>query len=877
MKPILTTLLLSALPILASAADFAPGGDPLAGAAPAPAVAASEVLDKKQIRMRLLADATAIVPGKTFRIAAQFTPAEGWHAYHRDPGEGAERPVKVEFEPVPGLTFGAPRHPVPARKVKADTVSQFYEGEAVLIVPVTVAPYFKSDTPVALNAKLGWQVCDDKKCLPPGSGKLALTLPVAAEAKPANEELFRTAAAKLPAPASKLEHVKAAVEVLGGPVKPGGEFTVKLILDIEKGWHIQSHAPLEEGYVATEWLLEIPPGFERAYGGKEGFGHRPAYPAGKVQTFKSFGKVSVYDGRVEIVARLKAKDDLPADAKPVLRTILTVQACNDETCLFPTKVALPVAIPTPAGAADLADEGSAAAAVAVRPEGGPPKPPPTEGAAKPPADKPAAPASGDAPDYPFGLFLLFGLLAGFILNFMPCVLPVLGLKVLSFVQQGGDDPRRAFKLSLAFAAGLLLVFEILAGLAVGAGQAWGELFGRPWFTLGLSAVVLAFALSLFGVWTMQVPGFVNQLGAGSQEGYGGAFFKGMLTTLLATPCTGPFLGSLTAWSVKQSAPVVFLTFSSIGLGMALPYLVLTANPALMKKMPRPGRWMEKFERLMGFVLLATVLFFVSNLYAYYAKFDERQLTQYGLYTQYAGSAVIGTLGFLTAVALAVWVITQITESDEGGAAASLTGWGAGLLTAAAGYFLFFGYLTQTPNLSPFEVKPEGRQTVAAGTEFEHPEPDAVIGVAVQGGGERGRGSGDAAVAAAKTLRERVLALVKSGKTVHVDFTAEWCLNCKEFEARVLRRAATKDLFKELGVVTVVADWTVTDDAAGLDIKDWINSLGYQGIPLQAIYPAGKPDEPITLSGSAWTMDQFHEKVRQAGPSRGAPTAAAAAR
>ncbi len=208
-----------------------------------------------------------------------------------------------------------------------------------------------------------------------------------------------------------------------------------------------------------------------------------------------------------------------------------------------------------------------------------------------------------------------GFLGGLLLNVMPCVLPVIGLKIMSFVQQGGESRGRVFLLNVWFSLGLISVFLVLAGLAAFLNLSWGGQFQEGWFTIVLVCVVFAFALALIGVWEVPIPGFIGSSGAvndlAAKEGAAGAFSKGVLTTVLATPCTGPFLGPALTWAVQQPLPLVFATFLAVGLGMASPYLIIGAYPKLIAFLPKPGMWMETFKKLMGFILLATVVWLLS--------------------------------------------------------------------------------------------------------------------------------------------------------------------------------------------------------------------------------------------------------------------------
>ncbi len=209
-----------------------------------------------------------------------------------------------------------------------------------------------------------------------------------------------------------------------------------------------------------------------------------------------------------------------------------------------------------------------------------------------------------------------GFLGGLLLNLMPCVLPVIGLKIMSFASQAGESRGRIIALNLYFVAGLVSVFLVLAALAAFLGYGWGQQFQRPEFSIFLAAVVFVFALSFLGVWEIPIPGFVGSgktLEAAESEGPIGAFLKGVLTTLLATPCSGPLIVPTLAWALKQPKPVIFGTFASMGLGMGFPYLMISMFPRLINLLPKPGAWMDTFKQIMGFVLLATVVWLFSFL------------------------------------------------------------------------------------------------------------------------------------------------------------------------------------------------------------------------------------------------------------------------
>ncbi len=258
--------------------------------------------------------------------------------------------------------------------------------------------------------------------------------------------------------------------------------------------------------------------------------------------------------------------------------------------------------------------------------------------------------AGAFSEYPILAVLGLAFVAGLILNVMPCVLPVIGIKVLSLVQQAGENPRRILMMNLVFAAGIISVFLLLATLAtfpqiLGKKIGWGGLFESQAFVITMIAVVFAFALSFLGVWEIPIPGFVSTAGSGKaarQEGYAGAFLKGVLTTLLATPCSGPLLIPAVTWATAQPPALTYLVFLALGLGMAFPFIMIGFKPELVSWLPKPGEWMETFKQLMGFVLIGAALFFFNPITEKYQ---------------------IPVLAFLLFIGMACWMAGRISFVD----------------------------------------------------------------------------------------------------------------------------------------------------------------------------------------------------------------------
>jgi suppressor for copper-sensitivity B len=404
-----------------------------------------------------------------------------------------------------------------------------------------------------------------------------------------------------------------------------------------------------------------------------------------------------------------------------------------------------------------------------------------------------------------------GFLGGLILNVMPCVLPVIGLKILSFVQQAGHDRRKAFMLNFWYSAGLVTVFFILASLAVGPQKlGWGELFGRAWFTITLTSVVFVMALSFMGIWEVPLPTFIGGGKAGelaSHEGGVGAFFKGALTTFLATPCSAPFLAPALVWATAQPPWLTYAVFISTGLGMASPYLLIGAFPELIRFLPKPGVWMETFKQFMGFVLMGTVVYFLAVLDPVY---------------------VVPTVGLLFGLSFMCWWVGRI--SPVAGTMVVVRNW------AFSGAFVGVVWILMFPGLN-----------------------EKIIG--------RYHFSG-----LAEVMAERLAPAVSNGpvvnrtdivgpNTVLVDFTAIWCQNCHVYENSVLRTDPVINALKRLRVVPVKADWTNDDP----EVSAMLDVLNGKQIPVIAIFSAKNPNHPKVFRG-VYTQKQILDALENAGPS-----------
>lgn len=427
---------------------------------------------------------------------------------------------------------------------------------------------------------------------------------------------------------------------------------------------------------------------------------------------------------------------------------------------------------------------------------------------------------------PFWQVALLSLLGGFILNFMPCVLPVIGLKVMSFVQQAGEDRAQVFKLNLWYSLGLLSVFLVFAGLATGIGLGWGQQNQFDTFNIVMISIIFVMGLSFIGVWEIPIPGFVgsSKMAQDSEkEGPAAAFTKGIVTTLLAIPCSGPGVGvaigyctyAMTAHPGVTGITLVFTVFILMALGMALPYLILGAKPSLVKFLPKPGAWMETFKEIMGYVLLGTIVFILTYV--------DTEL-------------VVPTITFLFGLWPACWWFGRVPFTAPKSKKIR-NRFGAVCFAALIGLFSF----TWFADLMESRFDKRVRQIVVA-----------MDGI----GSETIDESGDV------FTKSRLDKFLNDGRYVMVDFTADWCATCKTLEKLVLKTETVQQALKDRMVVQLIADWTDKDSPLGDQIRAELDNLG-KGVqlPIIAFYFPNDRDNPRTLV-AAYTTAGVMEILKQ---------------
>lgn len=387
--------------------------------------------------------------------------------------------------------------------------------------------------------------------------------------------------------------------------------------------------------------------------------------------------------------------------------------------------------------------------------------------------------------------LIFAFIGGLILNLMPCVLPVLAIKVTHIVQNA--KKAAVWKHGIAFTAGVLVTFWVLALGLIALKEAghilgWGFQLQNPVFVLVISVVLLAVALDLMGVYEIGTS-FTKLAGKdGKIKGLAGSFMTGILATIVATPCTAPFMGSALAFTLDKNAAVVLLVFSGLGLGLAAPYMLLTARPKLLSFLPKPGAWMVTFKQVLAFPVLATIVWLLWLV---------------GQQTNPNGMMI--TLGVLLAVTLSLWVFGRFAQDLTTGSRRRMV---AALIALLIAGIAIVGGAQMLQNLSRIE------------------KPAAVL-------------SYEGAEVFYPGLAE---ALQNEGVASFIIFTADWCITCKVNEKTVLKSDEIQQLFKDNGVKIIIADWTNENKA----ITETLAFHGRAGVPFYLYYPSTKGAAPIAL-------------------------------
>lgn len=407
---------------------------------------------------------------------------------------------------------------------------------------------------------------------------------------------------------------------------------------------------------------------------------------------------------------------------------------------------------------------------------------------------------------PRGLFgaLLGAFVAGIMLNLLPCIFPVLGLKISGFVEQAQGDSRSVKMHSLVFAGGILVSLWILGAVVGSLGAAWGAQFQDPRVVIGLLLVLTLFTMNLFGVFELGAS--LTTVGGGltQKQGYAGSFFQGVLLTVIATPCTGPFMAAMIGWMLTQPLFVGFLAFTAMGLGISAPYVLLAFSPKLIEKLPPPGMWMVTFKQGSAFLM---VLFLWVMLYV--------------LNRLVPPAVTVRVVGAMMLIAFASWVLGTWGAPHRKSVSQKIAKGMTVLLLILSGW-IAFGYKAPVSEIS------EALQArIEAGEPVRWSDVTPELAAVLQADG--------VPLQYEPFSPERLAELRAAGRRVFIDFTAEWCTICKINKFTTLHRDEVMRAFQEHDVVTLRADWTAQDDVIGAFLAQY----GRRGVPVYLLFDAGE--------------------------------------
>lgn len=701
---------------------------------------------KDPVAISLISEEESIQPGHPFWVAITIKIDDQWHAYWKNPGDAGMAP-SVEWKLPDGFQASPLAWPAPTRFDLGTAVGFGYENELIFLSQITPPATYQAPT-VALSVDVRWVVCSNETCLP-GESQAELTLSVSDKApvpSAQNKKIFDTVRSQLPK-----THKSLTAERKQGLVELAFE-------NMEKGETIKKvdFFPEEQQHI-------------------------------------DYKNQTILDSSSSPSYKIVLKE---IEAASALKGVLVVHTSK-------SRVAYDVNVPIKASADEEIISMSNPRATATAAE----------------TIKEVKKSTASSFEFEGGLPLALGLafLGGFLLNLMPCVLPVISFKVLSFMKLAGQSRKLIFKHGLAFSLGVLISFWVLAALlltlqAYGRSVGWGFQLQEPLFVALLAAFIFIFALSLFGLFEMGTS-FINVAAQAQQQSskHGalfGSFLGGVLATALATPCTGPFLGTAVGYAVTLPAPSAMLVFTSLGLGMSWPYLALAAFPSMMRFLPKPGAWMVTFKQLMGFMMMASVV-------------------------------------WLT------WVFSAQTNSF------AMSLFLAGLFLLSLGGWVYGNWTTPLRKIATRYTAIFISTIIFSGGIY-------AIGMSASPWAEKIGGSAKSVSKEHEAIADawedfspaRVAQLRAEGKPVFIDFTAKWCLICQANYV-ILSTDEVSKKFSDLGVVRMKADWTKNDPV----IAEELRKFGRNSVPLYVLYGADEAVEAQVLP-QVLTADTVIEALEQ---------------
>ena len=711
--------------------------------------------------VQLVAERPSVPPGSGITVAVRLTLDPGWHTYWINPGD-AGLPLEVKWDLPAGVTAGALQFPAPRLAPQPPLMSYGYEREVFVLSELRVPTDAVEGTTLHLAGTARWLACAEI-CLP-ASGPLALDVTVggavSAGSTPSTAAIAATRV-QVPTPA--------------------------------EGWSLSAWGT-KDGYTlvavpaaGNAAAMTTPFVFIDSAGVVEHPSPERIARAGDTLVF-SLARATTATTPVHTLRGIVTADR----NAPSLRAWSFAVPVRDAPSALRTRVAT---LLTSSGS----DAGGLGAAGAIAT---------TTGGT---GESTALPPGGA--DMSLIAAIAFAFLGGLLLNLMPCVFPVLTVKVLALLQHGGTEHvASARRHALAFGAGVLASFWLLAGVlfalrAGGEQLGWGFQLQSPPVVGLLALLMFALALNLSGVFEIGLS-LTRLGGVGSGRGLSDSLLTGGLAVLVAAPCTAPFMGAALGFALVQPAMIGLLVFTALGVGLALPFMLLASVPALLRFLPRPGPWLETMKQLFAFPLYATVVWLLW------------------VFGQQAGiDALALVLLALIVLALGAWLWARGVRADR-----------APVRLSAAAVML------------------------------------ASVAITAYGGTQRRAATGAVAATPAAGWEawspQRVAELRREGRAVFIDFTAAWCLSCQVNERVALRTDAVQQAFRDGNVALLRADWTSRDSV----ITEVLAGYGRSGVPLYVLYPAG--NGAATLLPAVLTPGMVVTAVKTAAPTPAAVAAGA---
>jgi thiol:disulfide interchange protein DsbD len=675
--------------------------------------AVSNAADAPHVHVQLIVPASAINRGAAADAGLYFKIDSGWHVYWKNAGDAGE-PPHMKWTLPEGITAGPLEFPAPKRLPLGPLMDFGYEDEVLFPFKITVADSAKPGWAV-LHAKVDWLVCQ-ASCIP-GKAELEVTRGIASSSAksafvPEDVDLFKRLSSRLPRPLP--EQMKAVFQ----PTEGG----FRLAVDTGRRETSATFFPADQDVINNPAPQTLTP-----------------TPNGLTLDLKKDANLTANPAELKGVLELSG-----GRAYDIAASVGTLaQAAS------PSAPASPAA--SPAASTSPAPVTSPRAASAL------PAAPATQPAPNPiatPASVPSSPTPASGPGFFEAVSLAF--LGGLILNLMPCVFPVLFLKGLSLVNSGNEERHQLRTHGLVYTAGILasfwaLVAVLLALRGAGSKLGWGFQFQSPVFLALMAGLLFFLGLSLAGQFEI---GLTLTSAGGSlaaRQGYSGSFFTGVLAVVVATPCTAPFMGAALGYALQQSAVVTFAVFTALALGLAVPYVALTFQPAWTRLLPRPGVWMEVLKQAVAIPIFATAIWLA-----------------WVLARAYGADTLLALLPSLLLLAIAGWFLGRWPARRWASLVAGLI-----VLAAVAVSIIAPGKLARAS---------EETTTVQASGAWQPWSAEAVARYQAQ------------------------------GRPVMVDFTASWCLSCQVNERVALNQPSVQKAFQNGNVALLKADWTRGDDS-----------------------------------------------------------------